>query len=273
MPQLRFDPVELRSRAVPLVMGILNVTPDSFSDGGSFASPEAALAQAQRMIAEGAGIIDIGAESTRPGTSDPVSAEAELGRLTPVLHHLIALGAPVSIDSMKAEVVDWALAQGAGIVNDVWGLQGDGEMAAVIAAHRAAVIVMHNRATIDAQIDIMRDILDFFQRSLDIANRAGIPQEAILLDPGIGFGKTAIQSITALARLNDLSVFDLPVVVGASRKSFIASLDASPTGQRLGGSIAAHVLAATAGARIIRTHDVAETVQALKVGAAIEKQR
>jgi len=254
-------------------MGILNLTPDSFSDGGAFASPEAALVQAQRMIADGAGILDIGAESTRPGPSTPVSAETELGRLAPVLSAVIALGVPVSIDSMKAEVVDWALRQGAGIVNDIRGLQGDGDMAAVVAAHHVPVIVMHHRATVDAEIDIMRDIADFFQRSLDIASRAGIPQEAILLDPGIGFGKTASQNFIALARLHELAVFDLPILVGASRKSFIASLEPCPSERRLGGSIAAHVLAAAAGARIIRTHDVAETVQALKVGAAIEKQK
>jgi dihydropteroate synthase len=261
----------LLARPGPAVMGVLNVTPDSFSDGGRFFDPGQALAQARRMIAEGADIIDIGAESTRPyGAPQPVSAEEELQRLRPVLGKVAALGTPVSIDSMKSAVVAWALDAGAGIANDVWGLQRDPEMAHVIAAHNAPVIVMHNRDRADPAIDIMRDIAAFFSRSLDIASRAAIPAGHIVLDPGIGFGKTPEQSITALARLDELRIFGLPLLVGASRKRFISSITPSEPDQRLGGSIAAHVLAARSGARIIRTHDVAETVQALRVAAAIE---
>ena len=263
----------LLSRPYPAVMGVLNVTPDSFSDGGQFTTPERALAQARRMVNEGADLIDIGAESTRPYGSEPVSADEELKRLQPVLADIVALGIPVSIDSMKPEVVAWALDQGAAIANDVWGLQRDPGMAALVAARRVPVIVMHNRDSADPAIDIMQDIADFFARSLEIAAQAGVSHEKIVLDPGIGFGKTPEQSLIALARLNELSAFGLPLLVGASRKRFISTVTPSEPHQRLGGSIAAHLIATQSGAKIIRTHDVAETVQALRVAAAIGEQR
>jgi dihydropteroate synthase len=263
----------LLSRPYPAVMGVLNVTPDSFSDGGQFDTPERALAQARRMIAEGADIIDIGAESTRPYGAEPVSAGEELERLQPVLAEVVSLGVPVSIDSMKSAVVAWALDTGATMANDVWGLQRDPGMAGLLAARNLPVIVMHNRDRVDAGIDIMKDIAAFFARSLEIAAKAGISRGNIVLDPGIGFGKTPEQSMTALARLNELSVFGLPLLVGASRKRFISSVVPSEPDQRLGGSIAAHVVAAKGGARIIRTHDVSETVQALRVAAAIWDRR
>ena len=251
-------------------MGVLNVTPDSFSDGGQFVEPERALAQARRMIAEGADVIDIGAESTRPYGSQPISADEELARLRPILAEVVALKIPVSIDSMKSAVVSWALDAGAAIVNDVWGLQRDPDMAGLLAARHSPVIVMHNRDQVDADIDIMQDIAAFFERSLAIAQKAGISSGNIVLDPGIGFGKTPEQSMTAIARLSELRVFGLPVLVGASRKRFISSVTPSEPHQRLGGSIAAHLIAAKGGARIIRTHDVSETVQSLRVAAAIE---
>ncbi len=260
-------------RPFSAVMGVLNITPDSFSDGGKFNAPGLAFEQARRMLAEGADIIDIGAESTRPYGAQPISAEEELQRLQPVLADIVALGVPVSIDSMKSAVAAWALSAGAAIVNDVWGLQRDHDMAKVIAEHKASVVVMHNRESADAGIDIIGDIVAFFERSLDIAARAGIPEQNILLDPGIGFGKTPEQSITVLARLDELKYFGLSLLVGASRKRFISTITPSESHQRLGGSIAAHVLAAKAGAKIIRTHDVAETVQALRVAAAIEGLR
>jgi dihydropteroate synthase len=263
----------LLSRPHPAVMGVLNVTPDSFSDGGQFVAPERALAQARRMVAEGADIIDIGAESTRPYGSQPVSAEQELERLRPILAEVVALGVPVSIDSMKSAVVAWALDAGAVIANDVWGLQRDPEMAGLLAARHSPVIVMHNRDRVDADIDIMADIVGFFTRSLEIAAKAGISRDQLVLDPGIGFGKTPEQSMTALARLDQLGVFGLPLLVGASRKRFISTITPSEPHQRLGGSIAAHLIAAKGGARIIRTHDVSDTVQALRVTAAIEDKR
>jgi dihydropteroate synthase len=262
------------SKPQPAVMGALNVTPDSFYDGGRFLAPESALAQAQHMIADGADIIDIGAESTRPyGGMQPISAELETERLLPILAGVVALGVPVSIDSMKAGVTSLALDAGALIANDVWGLQGDPAMAPLVAARNVPVIVMHNRDRADSAIDIMKDIAAFFTRSLAIADRAGIPLGNIVLDPGIGFGKTAEQSMIALARLDELRSFGLPLLVGASRKSFIASVMPSQARERLGGSIAAHVIAAKGGAHIIRTHDVAETVQALRTAAAIEDKR
>jgi dihydropteroate synthase len=263
----------LLSKPYPAVMGVLNITPDSFSDGGQFNAPEPALAQARRMIAEGADIIDIGAESTRPYGALPVSAEEELRRLQPILAEVVSLGIPVSIDSMKAAVVAWALDAGASIANDIWGLQRDPDMARLLAARNSPVIVMHNRERVDADIDIMQDIADFFTRSLEIAAKAGISSGNVVLDPGIGFGKTPEQSMTALARLNEFSVFGLPLLVGASRKRFISSVVPSEPHQRLGGSIAAHLVAAEGGARIIRTHDVPETVQALRVAAAIWEKR
>jgi len=264
----------LLSQNRPLVMGVLNVTPDSFSDGGQFMAPERALAQAHRMIADGADIIDIGAESTRPyGAAEPVSMDEELKRLQPVLPEVVSLGVPVSIDSMKSAVVAWALDAGAFMANDVWGLQRDSEMAKLLAARRSPVIVMHNRERIDGEIDIMQEIVAFFRRSLQIATDAGIAPGDVVLDPGIGFGKTPEQSMTALARLDELREFGLPLLVGASRKRFINSVSPSEPHQRLGGSIAAHLVAAQRGARIIRTHDVSETVQALRVATAIWDKR
>jgi dihydropteroate synthase len=260
---------ERLSRPIPLVMGVLNITPDSFSDGGRFLAPESALAQARRMAAEGADMIDVGAESTRPYGSQPISADEEILRLQPILADVVALGIPVSIDSMKAAVVAWALDNGAAIANDVWGLQRDPDMAKLVAERHCPVVIMHNRDSADPDIEVMADIAEFFSRSLDIAAKAGISREHIALDPGIGFGKTQEQSIMVLARLEQIDTCGLPLLVGASRKRFIASVSPSEPDQRLGGSIAAHLIAAKAGARIIRTHDVSETVQALRVASAI----
>ncbi|MFT4118203.1 dihydropteroate synthase [Bradyrhizobium sp.] len=264
----------LLGRPIPAVMGVLNVTPDSFSDGGEFIAPEQALERARAMISAGADIIDIGAESTRPYTgARPVTADDELTRLKPVLAAVVALGVPVSIDSMKAEVVAFALDQGATIANDVWGLHRDPAMAPLVAAKGVPVIVMHNRDKADPAIDIIADMKAFFQRSLDIAAQAGIARDKIVLDPGIGFGKTAEQSMIALARLNEFDMFGLPILVGASRKRFIASVSPSEPKERLAGSIAAHLVAAQRGAKIIRTHDVADTLQALRVAHAIESKQ
>ena len=258
----------------PIVMGVLNVTPDSFSDGGDFLEPAAAIDHARRMIAEGADVLDIGAESTRPyGGAVAVSMVEEMRRLAPILPTVVALGVPVSIDTMKAEVAAWALAAGAAIVNDVWGLQRDSELPRLVAQHAVPVIIMHNREAADPSIDIIADISAFFSRSLDIAARAGIARQNIVLDPGIGFGKTPEQSLTAIARLPELKSFGLPLLVGASRKRFINTVSPAPPDQRLSGSIAAHLVAVAGGAAIIRTHDVAETIQALRVAAAIGSAR
>jgi dihydropteroate synthase len=265
---------DLLAKGRPLVMGVLNVTPDSFSDGGRFLDPAAAIAQAERLAAEGADILDIGAESSRPyGNAVAVPLDEERARLAPILPVVVGLGIPVSIDSMKAAVVAWALETGAAIVNDVWGLQRDPDMARVVAEHDAPVIVMHNRDAADPKIDIVADVTAFFERSLAIAARAGIARERIVLDPGIGFGKTPEQSLTCIARLDAWRGFGLPLLVGASRKRFIHSVVPSEPAERLGGSLAAHLLAVENGATIIRVHDVALTVQALAVAAAIRRAR
>jgi dihydropteroate synthase len=271
--EITTSPLDLRALTAarhPVIMGVLNVTPDSFSDGGRFLDPQAAIAHARAMIEEGADVIDIGAESSRP-YDDPVavSAEEERRRLCDVLPAVADLGRPVSIDTMKADVADWALRHGAALVNDVWGLQRDPEMARVVARHGVPVIIMHNRAAADPAIDILADIDAFFARSLVIADAAGIRREAIVLDPGIGFGKTPEQSISVLAQLRRFAKFGLPMLVGASRKRFIHWIAPAPPQRRIGGSIAAHILAVESGTAFIRTHDVAETVQAMRVMDAI----
>ena len=258
----------------PLVMGILNVTPDSFSDGGRFIDPAKAVAHAGIMSQQGADILDIGAESTRPyGGATPVSAQDEMARLAPVLPAVLKLGLPVSIDTIKASVVAWALDQGADVVNDVWGLQRDPDIAPLIAKRGVPVIVMHNRDSADPNIDIIAEVTAFFARSLEIAERTGIARDKIVLDPGIGFGKTPEQSIVCIARLAEFKRFGLPLLVGASRKRFINSVTPSSPDERLGGSIASHLMAVNNGASIVRTHDVAETVQALRVAAAIGRAK
>ncbi len=264
----------LLAKARPLVMGVLNVTPDSFSDGGRYFDPQAAMVHARRLAAEGADILDVGAESTRPyGGAVRISLEEEGARLAPLLSDVIALGVPVSIDTLKAAIAAWALDLGAAIVNDVWGLQGDADMARVVAEHQAPVVIMHNRMTVDPAIDIIAEVTDFFRRSLDIAARAGIPRQRIVLDPGIGFGKTAEQSLTCIARLDAWREFGAPLLVGASRKRFIHSIAPSEPMDRLGGSLAAHLLAVENGATIVRVHDVAATAQALAVASAIRCAR
>lgn len=254
----------------PLVMGILNVTPDSFSDGGQFLNPAGAIKHAKQMVGAGADIIDIGAESTRPyGNAKPVAISDEVSRLTPVLGDVSQLGLPISIDTLKSSVAAWALDQGAAMVNDVWGLQRDPGMAPLVAKRGVPVVVMHNRDKADPSIDIVEDILAFFARSLEIASQAGIMRSQIVLDPGIGFGKTPEQSITCIARFAAFKAFGLPLLLGASRKRFIASVSPSEPEERIGGSLASHIYGIEHGAAIVRVHDVAETVQALRVNAAI----
>jgi dihydropteroate synthase len=273
-PASRLALTDLISPHRATVMGVLNLTPDSFSDGGRFVDPEVAIAHAVEMVAEGADIIDVGAESTRPyGGMRPVTAEIEQTRLEPVLSAVAGLGRPVSIDTMKAVVLDWAIRNGAAIANDVWGLQRDPDMARVVAQHGVPVIVMHNRDEADPAIDIVDDMLRYFERSLAIADAAGVRRAQIVIDPGIGFGKTPEQSVIAVAKLSKLTCFGLPILIGLSRKRFISSIVPSEPTQRLGGSIAGHLMAVQDGATIVRTHDVFETVQALRVAEAIWRAR
>ncbi|MGYP001300108315 len=265
--------VERLAAGAPLVMGILNVTPDSFSDGGLFDAPAAALAQAQAMIGEGADIVDVGGESTRPGHA-PVDADAEQARVLPVLRAIAPLArahaVPISIDTYKADTARAALEAGATIVNDVWGLQRDPDLASVAAAFGAPVIVMHNREAADAALDIADEMRRFFERSIAIAHRAGIPDSHIVLDPGIGFGKTPEQNLLAFHALGSLRQMGYPVLVGASRKSLIGRLIDRPASERLNGTLAAHLFALSRGAAILRVHDVRAHVEAIRVWRAIE---
>jgi dihydropteroate synthase len=246
-------------------MGILNLTPDSFSDGGRHGSVAAAVRHAQALAADGADIIDIGGESVRPGAT-PVAPDEELRRIGPVLAELgETLAIPFSIDTSKAAVAARALQHGAVLVNDVWGLQHDPAMADTVAAAEAAVVVMHNRAEKDETVDIVADIRRFFDRALALAMRAGIAREHVILDPGIAFAKTSRQNREVLTRLAELKDYGLPLMVGVSRKGFLGSLSAGSPEATLAGTIAANLAAAAAGAALFRVHDVAEHVQALRV--------
>jgi dihydropteroate synthase len=251
--------------ARPVIMGIVNVTPDSFSDGGNFLAPAAALAQAQKLAADGADIIDVGAESTRPGHI-PVSAQEEWARLEPLLAMLVQqTGVPVSIDTYKAETARRALRSGIAVINDIWGLQRDPEMAGVVAEAGAGVVIMHNRAEVDADLDVIADMRRFFERSLEIAREAGIDEGRILLDPGVGFGKSREQNYAALGAAPELLRLGFPVLIGVSRKSLFRDLPDGLLEGRLVGTIAANVIAAMQGARVFRVHDVAEHRAAFSV--------
>ena len=258
--------------AGPLLMGIVNVTPDSFSDGGRFTGPSAATAEARRHAAGGAAIVDVGAESTRPGYT-PVDEAEERERLHPVLAALVAsLTVPVSIDTTKAAVAALAVDAGALVINDQWGLQGDPAMAGVAAATGAGLVLMHNRVAPDPERDVIDDMRRFFDRSLALAEAAGIARTRLILDPGIGFGKTKAQNITALgagvAALR--ACYGLPILVGVSRKSLFAALigKAAPA-DRLIGTLAANLAALSRGAGLFRVHDCAEHRDAIAVARAI----
>jgi len=248
-----------------LVMGILNVTPDSFSDGGRFNAVDEAVGRALSLFDDGADIIDIGAESTRPG-HEPISADAEIERLIPVLEALNGvIKCPVSVDTTKVQVAKAAFEVGAAIINDVWGFQKDWGLADLAASREAGVVLMHNRETIDPDIDIVDDMLRFLETSLSIASRAGVALSRISLDPGIGFGKTLEQNLAAIAHLDRLKTLGCPLLVGASRKSMIGKIVPTTTDERLPGTLALHTVAMLRGADIIRVHDVKEAVQAARV--------
>jgi dihydropteroate synthase len=254
--------------ARPSIMGVINVTPDSFFEESRHPGTSDAIATALRFVAEGADIIDVGGESTRPGHV-PIEAEEELDRVLPVVKELSqSIAVPVSIDTYKAKVAEQALAAGAKIVNDVWGLSRDPAMAPTVAAHDAAVVIMHNREKIDPSLDIVDEIEGFFGRALERAATAGIRNDRIVLDPGIGFGKTLEQNLAILARLEEIVELGFPILLGVSRKSFIGKLVPSAPGERLSATIAANIIGVLAGIAIIRVHDVAAHVQALKIAEA-----
>ena len=254
-----------------LIMGILNITPDSFSDGGKFLRHDAALQQAKKLGLEGADIIDVGAELTRPGHT-PVSAEEELARLDPILGELAkSIDVPFSVDTSKAKVARRAIELGASVVNDVWGLQNDPAMAETVAEMGAAAVLMHNRDRVDPDIDIIADMRRFFDRSLRLATYASIPSGHLILDPGIGFGKSRAQNFFALAHLDALKDYGLPILVGVSRKSLLAERGAAPDGTIGARTLAANLAAAAKGASIFRVHDVAEHAAAFEVFDAIAR--
>ena len=261
-----------------LVMGVVNVTPDSFSYGGRFLDPSAAIEHARRLAREGADILDLGAESTRPG-SQPVPAAEQLRRLMPVVEALAAGGgAALSIDTSSATVAEHALTAGAVIVNDVTAL-GDPAMAAVVRGAGAGLVLMHMRgmpATMQeepAYADVTAEVRTWLAERVEGARRAGVAEDCIAVDPGIGFGKTARHNLELLSRLEELTLLGRPVVVGASRKSFIGRVLDLPVESRLEGSLAAAAVATFLGARIVRTHDVAETVRAVRLAEAIRSAR
>ena len=260
--------------ARPLVMGVLNVTPDSFSDGGRFVHLEAAIEHGLAMVSAGAALIDVGGESTRPGAA-PVSVAEELARVVPVVRALSAGAAVISIDTSKPEVMAQAAAAGAGLINDVRALRAPGALAAARDSG-CAVCLMHMqgepRTMQHAPVysDVVAEVAQFLSARLEACRAAGIPADRLLIDPGFGFGKTFEHNLTLLRGLPLLAGLGAPLLVGLSRKSMVGTLTGRAAGERLYGSLALAVLAALRGARIIRAHDVAATVDALKVVAAVE---
>ena len=252
----------------PKIMGVVNVTPDSFSDGGLYLDPERAIAHGRRLATDGAEILDVGGESTRPG-AEGVSEAEELRRVVPVIEGLDGTGAAISVDTSKAAVAVAALDAGAGIVNDVTALRGDPEMAALCAERGATVLLMHmvgdpRTMQDDPRYgDVVAEVGDFLAARMAAAVAAGVDEERVWLDPGIGFGKTYAHNMELLRRLGELARLGRPLVIGTSRKSFIGRVDGSAADFRLGGTIASSVFAAAAGAAILRVHDVAQMRQAL----------
>lgn len=261
-----------------LIMGILNVTPDSFSDGGRFIAPETAMEAGMRMIEEGADMIDIGGESTRPG-SDPVSLEDELRRVIPVVRGLAKRSdIPLSVDTTKAGVAREALAEGVEIVNDISSLEHDGGMAKVVADAGAAVILMHMRGTPktmqtgDLTYGSLRaEVITYLRARIESAREAGIDPEQILVDPGLGFGKTAMDNVRLIKHLGELNVLGRPIVTGASRKSFIGYVTGGTPQERLEGTAAAVTAAILNGSRVIRVHDVAAMKKVAAMADALNR--
>ena len=259
-------------------MGILNVTPDSFSDGGRFVEPKAALRQADRLVAEGADMIDIGAESTRPGF-DEVSAQEEWARLEPVLIPLLArCPVPVSVDTRKAWVAEKALAAGAHMVNDVWGLQKDPAMVEVVASYQVPIVLTHNRddaGVYDSVRALMDDLLRFLGKSVELALKKGVSESCLIVDPGIGFGKSVQQNLDVLGNLSELKSLQCPILLGVSRKSVIKEALGIPGASEeevLAPTVALNVLGLVGGASMFRVHDVAENKRALRMAQEVVRR-
>ena len=252
-----------------IIMGILNTTPDSFSDGGEHNSCDKAFEFAKTMITDGVDIIDIGGESTRPGAKK-ISAEIEWQRVSPIIKKISALDCMISIDTYKSEIAQKAVQIGAHIVNDVWGLQHDKDMAKVIADSDVAVVITHNRTQTISNQEILQDIHRFFQHSLSLAEKNGIRSDGIILDPGIGFGKTPVQNEIILNNLQEFTIYEYPILIGVSRKRFIGQiLNQEEPQKRLYGTIGANIVALAKGASILRVHDVRAHKEATLVADAI----
>ena len=268
---------EFRFPRRTLVMGVLNVTPDSFSDGGQFFTVEAALERAGQLLREGADLLDVGGESTRPGAA-PVPAEEEIRRVVPVIQRLAArVQTPLSIDTQKPEVARAALLAGASIVNDVAANRSDDAMARVVAEFRAGYVVMHMKGTpatmqqSPAYADVVREVDDFFADSLARLEQIGVRREQVVLDPGIGFGKTLEHNLQLLGALAHFARHERPVLLGVSRKSFLGKITGTESAlERLPGALACAALAVRDGVQLLRVHDVRETVQAARVAEAIQ---
>ena len=254
------------------IMGILNVTPDSFSDGGNFNNIDAAIKHAREMIEDGVDIIDIGGESTRPGHKY-VEADEEIQRVTPVIKELKKeINVPISIDTYKSKVAEEALKLGVEMINDVWGLKRDKDMAKVVAKYDAHVCIMHNQDGTDYNEDIMESIKKSLNESISIALKAGVKKNKIVLDPGIGFGKTFEQNLEVLKRLDELNDLGYPILLGTSRKSVIGNVLNVEPKERLEGTIATTVLGIRDGVDIVRVHDVKENLKAAKMADAIYRR-
>lgn len=254
------------------LMGILNVTPDSFSDGGKWNDLDRALRHTEEMIAAGADIIDIGGESTRPGYT-MISEEEEIERVVPVIEKVKeAFEIPISLDTYKSRVAEAGIAAGADLINDIWGLKYDPAMAEVIAKHDVACCLMHNRKEANYR-EFLPELLQDLEETLRIADQAGIKREKIILDPGVGFGKTYENNLEAIARLEELHRFGLPILLGTSRKSVVGLTLDLPKEQRVEGTLATTVLGVWKGAAFVRVHDVLENVRAIKMTEAIREKR
>lgn len=250
------------------IMGILNVTPDSFSDGGDFTDVDKAIAHAKEMISSGAHIIDIGGESSRPGHQN-IHIEEEIKRVLPVIKRLSAeTDAIISLDTIRSEVAEEGLKNGAHIINDIWGLQKDLDMAKVAAKYKVPVVVMHNQDGTEYE-DMLEEIKEFFRKSIGIAKEAGIEDNMIILDPGIGFGKTPEQNIVLMSRLDEIKSLGYPVLLGTSRKSMIGKILDLPAKDRMEGTLATTVLGISQGVDIVRVHDVSENSRAAKMTDAM----
>lgn len=263
--KVRDKEIEIGKRTY--IMGILNMTPDSFSDGGKYNTLEKGMERALKMIEDGADIIDVGGESSRPGYK-PVTAEEELRRINDIVKKLQEVNTIVSVDTMKSKVAEESLKNGAHIINDIWGLQRDADMAKVVADYGAGIVIMHNKDVAEYD-DVLKDVISFLEKSIDIALKAGIKEENIMIDPGIGFGKTLEHNLTLMKRLDELKVLGFPILLGTSRKSMIGYVLNLDVNERVEGTAATVAIGISKGADIVRVHDVKEMTRVAKMTDAM----